>query len=67
MKAAKLDPAKLLAGWNKVYDVSLPRIGEIVTDVKGWSKPVTLNDRMLEIFGSYAYRMGMSFVQKEIN
>jgi chitinase len=67
MKAAKLDLAKLLAGWNKVYDVSLPLVGQLVTDVKGWAALMTLNDRVFEILGSYAYRTGMSFLEAEMN
>ncbi|KAJ6142824.1 bacteriodes thetaiotaomicron symbiotic chitinase [Penicillium samsonianum] len=67
MKAAKIDPANLLAGWNKVYDVSLPLAGQLVTDVKGWAAPMTPNDRVFEILGSYAYRTGMSFLEAEMN
>lgn len=67
MKAAKLDPQKLLDGWNKAYDVTLPRIGAIVSDVSGWTAPVTPNDRIFEIIGSYAYRTGMSFLPKDMN
>lgn len=67
MKAAKLAPDKLIAGWNKVYSVTLPTIGEVVTDVQGWVKPLTPNERVFEILGSYAYRTDMSFVEKQIN
>lgn len=67
MKAAKLDPANLLAGWNKVYDVSLPLAGQLVTDVNHWAAPMTLIDCVFESLGSYAYRTGMSFLEAEMN
>lgn len=67
MKAATLDPLKLVNGWNKLYDVSLPQIGAIVTDVKGWTKPLTPNDRIFEVLGSYAYRGGMSLLPRDMN
>jgi hypothetical protein len=49
---------------NKLYDVSLPQIGAIVTDVKGFVQPLTPNDRIFEVLGSYAYRGGMSLLPK---
>jgi chitinase len=67
MKAATLDPLKLVNGWNKLYDVSLPQIGAIVTDVKGWTKPLTPNERIFEVLGSYAYRGGMSLLPRDMN
>ncbi|KAJ5360513.1 bacteriodes thetaiotaomicron symbiotic chitinase variant 3 [Penicillium concentricum] len=67
MKAAKIDLANFLARWNKVYDVSLPLVGQLVTDVKGWAAPMTPNDRVFEILGSYAYRTGMSILEAEMN
>lgn len=67
MKAATLAPNKLIAGWNKVYSATLPTIGEVVTDAQGWVKPLTPNERVFEILGSYVYRIDMSFVEKQIN
>lgn len=67
LKADVLDPSKLLAGWHKAYDVSLPLAGVKVTDVKGWVAANTPNDRILEIFGSYSYRTGMSLLDGEMN
>ncbi|PKX88257.1 uncharacterized protein P174DRAFT_426141 [Aspergillus novofumigatus IBT 16806] len=67
MKATTLNPVKLVRGWNKLYDVSLPQIGAIITDVKGWTKPLTLNDRIFKVLGSYAYRGGMSLLPKDMN
>ncbi|GAM41997.1 hypothetical protein TCE0_043r15580 [Talaromyces pinophilus] len=67
LKAATIDPQKLLNGWNKIYDVSFERIGSQVTDVKGWMAPVTPNDRIFEIIGSYAYRVGFSMLQGDMN
>jgi chitinase len=67
LKAMVLDPQKLLNGWNKIYDVSLPRIGDVVKDVKGWIAPVTPNDRIFEIIGSYAYRTGMTLLPGDMN
>ncbi|KAF4224513.1 hypothetical protein CNMCM8980_007536 [Aspergillus fumigatiaffinis] len=52
---------------NKLYDVSLPQIGAIVTDVKGWTKPLTPNDRIFEVLGSYAYRGGMSLLPRDMD
>lgn len=67
LKAATIDPQKLLNGWNKIYDVSFERIGSQVTDVKGWTAPVTPNDRIFEVIGSYAYRVGFSMLQGDMN
>ncbi|KAJ5173703.1 bacteriodes thetaiotaomicron symbiotic chitinase variant 3 [Penicillium coprophilum] len=66
MKAANIDPASVLAGWNKVYDVSLPLAGKSITDVEGWAAPITSNDRVFEILGSYVYRTRMSFHEAEM-
>lgn len=60
------DPIAIAQGWNKVYDVSLPNIGGVVTS-PGWTKPVTLNDRVFEIVGSEAYRKGLSFLPHSLN
>lgn len=60
------DPIQIAQGWNKVYDVSLPNIGAVITS-PGWTKPVTLNDRVFEIIGSEAYRLGLSFVPHDLN
>lgn len=51
------DPIAIAKGWNKVYDVSLPHLGGIITD-PNWVAPKTLNDRVFEIIGSKAYRTG---------
>ncbi|KAI1840789.1 hypothetical protein JX266_012996 [Neoarthrinium moseri] len=65
------NPMDILNGWNKVYDVTLPRIGEVVTDTGGllypFTEPLTPNDRIFEAIGSYAYRTGLSFLRKDIN
>ncbi|KAG5951737.1 hypothetical protein E4U53_002386 [Claviceps sorghi] len=63
----KLDPLAVALGWNKPYDVSLPRIGSIVRDAKDYTMPLTPNDRSFEVIGSYAYRRGMSFLPGPIN
>ncbi|EFX06695.1 chitinase [Grosmannia clavigera kw1407] len=63
----KVNIQALVQGWNKEFDVSLPRIGSIVTDVKSWTKPLTPNDRVFEVIGSYAYRTGMSVLQGSVN
>jgi chitinase len=65
LKAATIDPQRLLNGWNKIYDVSFERIGSQV--VKSWMAPVTPNDRIFEIIGSYAYRVGFSMLQGDMN
>jgi len=62
-----IDPQKLVNIWNTAYDVSLPRIGAIVTDVSGWTAPVTPNDRWFEVIGSYAYRTRMSLLPGDRN
>lgn len=67
MKAAKLGPLNFMAGWDKLYDVSLPLAGELITDIKDWTRPLTPNDRVFEIFGSYAYRTGMSYLTGDMN
>lgn len=67
LKATTIDPQKLLDGWNKIYDVSFERIGSQVTDVKGWTAPVTPNDRIFEVIGSYAYCVGFSMLQGDMN
>ncbi|OJJ42141.1 hypothetical protein ASPZODRAFT_20739 [Penicilliopsis zonata CBS 506.65] len=67
MQSSILDAVKLINGWNKVYDTTLPRIGALVTDVAGWTPPVTPNDRIFEVIGSFAYRTGISFVERDIN
>ncbi|KAJ5462318.1 hypothetical protein N7530_010523 [Penicillium desertorum] len=67
LKAPTLDAYKLLAGWHKTYDVSLPLAGVKVTDVKGWAAGITPNDRIFEIFGSYSYRTGMSLLGADMN
>lgn len=67
MKAAPLGALNLIAGWNKVYNVSLRLAGELVTDFKAWTRPVTPNDRVFEILGSYAYRTGMSYLYGPMN
>ncbi|KAK2766602.1 hypothetical protein FQN53_006662 [Emmonsiellopsis sp. PD_33] len=67
LKAQVVDPQKLLDTWHKVYDVDLPRIGAVVSDVKDWTAPLTPNDRVFEIIGSYAYRTGMSLLPGDMN
>lgn len=67
MKAAKLNPGSLIAGWNKVYDVSLPLAGQLITDVKAWTVPETPNDGIFEVLGSYSFRTGMSYVIADMN
>ncbi|KAF9888672.1 hypothetical protein FE257_008430 [Aspergillus nanangensis] len=67
LHSAVLDPKALLANWNKAYDTTLPRIGDLVTDVKGWAAPLTPNDRIFEILGSYAYRASMSLLPGDMN
>lgn len=67
MQAAKIDPQRLIDLWNKVYSVSLPRIGAEVNDVSGLVDPVTPNDRIFTVIGSYAYRTGMTFIPKDMN
>jgi chitinase len=67
MKAATLGPLNFMAGWDKLYDVSLPLAGELITDVDGWVRPLTPNQRVFEIFGSYAYRTGMSYLDGKMN
>ncbi|EGE82986.2 bacteriodes thetaiotaomicron symbiotic chitinase [Blastomyces dermatitidis ER-3] len=67
MKSVTIDPQKLLDGWNKLYDVTLPRIGAIVSDKPDWTPPLTPNDRVFEIIGSYAYRTGMSILPRDMN
>jgi chitinase len=62
-----IDAQKLANIWNTAYDVSLPRIGAIVTDVSGWAAPLTPNDRWFEVIGSYAYRTGMSLLPGDMN
>jgi len=62
-----IDPQKLVNIWNTAYDVSLPRIGAIVTDVSSWTAPVTPNDRWFEAIGYYAYRTGMSLLPGDMN
>jgi chitinase len=63
----KFDPNAIAAGWNKLYPASLPRIGSIVKDAKDYTIPLTFNDRIYEIIGSYAYRTGLSFVPGTLN
>ena len=67
LKAPTIDAYKLLAGWHKKYDVSLPLAGVKVTDVKGWAAAITPNDCIFEIFGSYSYRTGMSLLDADMN
>lgn len=67
MKAPKFDPQKLIENWHKPYDVSLPRIGETVKEVANWVAPLTPNERIFEIFGSYAFRSGMTLLQGSLN
>lgn len=66
-----LNPINVMNGWNKAYDVSLPRLGEIVTDTGAqkypFTEPLTPNDRVYEALGSYAYRAGLSFLPKDFN
>ncbi|KAL4958708.1 uncharacterized protein BDV14DRAFT_194358 [Aspergillus stella-maris] len=66
IKAAKIDPKILLDTWNKVYSVSLPRIGALITDAE-WKPPITPNDRVFEVLGSQAYRSAMTLVPKSLN
>ncbi|KAI0863675.1 hypothetical protein F4860DRAFT_521760 [Xylaria cubensis] len=61
------NPLDIVNGWNQVYKVSLPRIGAIVRDAKGFVEPVTPNDRIYETIGSYAYRGGLSFLPHDMN
>ncbi|KAG6039145.1 hypothetical protein E4U41_003161 [Claviceps citrina] len=63
----KLDPLAVYHGWNKVYDVSLPRIGSLVRDAADYTLPVTPNDRIYEVIGSYAYRTGVTFLPGPLN
>ncbi|UNI22105.1 Chitinase [Purpureocillium takamizusanense] len=63
----KLDPMAVYNGWNKVYDVSLPRIGLAVRDAAHYTLPVTPNDRIFETIGSYAYREGVTFLPGPLN
>ncbi|KAM5451181.1 putative chitinase [Microsporum audouinii] len=68
LKAAKLDPVKVYAAWNKEYDVSLPLIGPDLTGtINNWARPLTPNDRIFEVIGSYAYRKGMALLEGEMN
>lgn len=67
LKVPKVDPYKLLSGWNQKYDVSLPLAGVKVTDFKDWAAALTPNDRIFEIFGSYSYRTGMSVLEGDLN
>ncbi|ORY61583.1 uncharacterized protein BCR38DRAFT_411445 [Pseudomassariella vexata] len=61
------DPLAIVAGWNKAYDVTLPRIGFIVKDAPLFTEPLTPNDRFFETIGSYAYREGVSFLPDSLN
>ncbi|KAK8109874.1 hypothetical protein PG999_008011 [Apiospora kogelbergensis] len=63
----KLDPIAVYNGWNKVYDIDLPRIGVAVHDTASYVLPVTPNDRIFETIGSYAYREGVSFLPGPLN
>nr|KAI0406599.1 hypothetical protein F4802DRAFT_556676 [Xylaria palmicola] len=63
----KFDPLDILNGWNQKYPVSLPRIGAIVKDATEFVEPLTPNDRIYEIIGSYAYRGGLSFLPGDMN
>ncbi|RDW83598.1 glycoside hydrolase family 18 protein [Aspergillus mulundensis] len=67
MKAGKLDPYIFMTTWRAPYDVSLPQIGELVTDLASWAPPLTPNDRIFEVMGSAAYRTGMTLVPKGLN
>ncbi|KAL3429986.1 hypothetical protein BDV09DRAFT_31381 [Aspergillus tetrazonus] len=67
MKAALLDPYTLLSTWNKDYDVSLDRIGDLVTDVADRRAPQTPNERVMEVLGSLAYRTGLTLVPNSLN
>ncbi|KAL4861996.1 hypothetical protein BDV12DRAFT_203444 [Aspergillus spectabilis] len=67
LQSAVLGPFKLINAWNEPYSMSLPRIGDLVTDVKGWTAPETPKDRIFEHLGSYAYRQGMTLVPKVFN
>ncbi|KAG6021479.1 hypothetical protein E4U19_005696 [Claviceps sp. Clav32 group G5] len=63
----KLDPMAVYRGWNKAYTVSLPLIGVAVRDRADYTFPTTLNDRIFETIGSYAYREGVSFLPGSLN
>ncbi|KAK8127255.1 glycosyl hydrolases family 18-domain-containing protein [Apiospora sp. TS-2023a] len=65
--ANTFDPMDIYRGWNQVYDVSLPRIGSIVTDVRNWQEPMTPNDRIMECIGSLAYREGAALLPRDLN
>lgn len=67
MKAAVLDPWRLINNWHKPYTVSFPTIGVIVKDIRTWTPPVTPNDRIFEVLGSHAYRRAMTLVPKGLN
>lgn len=63
----KLDPMAVYKGWNKVYDVSLPLIGQAVHDAADYTLPVTPNDRIYETIGSYGYREGVTYLRGPLN
>lgn len=67
MKAAVLDPWRLINNWHKPYTVSFPTIGVFVKDIRTWTPPVTPNDRIFEVLGSHAYRRAMTLVPKALN
>lgn len=56
----KLDPMTVYNDWDKVYDISLPRIGLAVRDAPDYTLPVAPN-------GSYAYREGVTFLPGTLN
>ncbi|KAK4664234.1 uncharacterized protein QC763_0083880 [Podospora pseudopauciseta] len=53
LSSGELNPQVLLDVWHKAYpeNIHLAELGAIVTDVKGWTPPVTPNDRMFTIMG----------------
>ncbi|KAK0669896.1 bacteriodes thetaiotaomicron symbiotic chitinase [Cercophora samala] len=69
LELGKLNPQVLLDIWHKPYpaNIHLPQLGVIVNDVKGWTAPVTPNDRIFTIMGSIAYRAGISVLPNDMN
>lgn len=66
MSARLVNPMLLVNNWMTPYTVSLPPIGELVTDI-AWEAPLTPNDRIFETLGSYAYRTGMTLLDRNLN
>lgn len=70
MKAPTLDPEDLYNAWHRAYSNihTLPQIGVDLTGLRrGWRLPITPNDRLFEIIGSYAYRTGMTLLEGQMN